>query len=352
MKIIFAGGGTLGSVSPLVAIFEEIKKDRPQTEFLWLATKNGREIELIKNYQIPYREIFSGKFRRYFSGQNLIDPLLVFIGFCQSFFIILKFKPDVIVSAGGFVAVPVVWASWLLRKKSIIHQQDVLPGLANKLMATFASKITVTFAKSLAAFSRQKTVLVGNPVRADILSGSQSAGYDYFKLDQNRPVVLFMGGGTGALNLNKLVISNLKPLLEFCQIIHLTGGKINQAINYPHYRQFEFLIGQLKNAYAISDLVVSRAGLGTLTEISALKKPAILIPIPGTHQELNAMEFFKSNACALLDEKKITPGSFVSAIKTLLFDPAELDSLSRNVAKIMPIDAAAKIAAIIYEIGG
>jgi len=343
MKIIISGGGTIGSVSPLIAIFEEIKRIKPDAEFLWLATKNGPEIELIKSYNIPIKEIYSGKLRRYFSFQNFIDPFRIFLGFIQSFFIIKKFKPQVILSAGGFVAVPVVWAGWFLRRPCLIHQQDIRPGLANKLMANFASIITVTFEKSLKDFNPKKTKLVGNPVRKDILNGSRQEATKIFNLDQNLPTVLVIGGGTGALNLNNLVINSLQGLVSFCQVIHITGGRGKTEAKHSRYHSFEFLTDKLKHAYAAADLVVSRAGLSSLTELAALGKPSIIIPIPNSHQEENVIEFFKNQAIALLKEKNLNPDNFPQAIKEVLSDKVELENLSRNIKKVMPNNAVEKI---------
>ena len=347
MKIILSGGGTIGSVSPLIAIFEEIKKQQPTAEFLWLATKTGPEEGLIASYKIPIKKISAGKLRRYFSFQNFLGPFRILVGFFQSLIIIFKFKPQVVISAGGFVAVPVVWAAWLLRRPSVIHQQDIRPGLANKLMARFANIITVTFKKSLADFPSKKTHLVGNFVRPDILAGSKEEGYKFFKLDPSLPTVLILGGGTGSLNLNGIVLSSLQELVQFCQIIHLTGGRLSKMAEHSRYRGYSFLTNQMKNAYAIADLVVGRAGLSTLTELSALEKPAIIIPMPGTHQEENAIEFFRNNAVALLKEKDLSAQSFAAAVKELLDDKDEMLNLSRNIGKAMSTDAAKEVVKMI-----
>ncbi len=349
MKIILSGGGTVGSVSPLIALANEIKNRQNQTEFLWLATKNGPEIKLIKNYNIEVKEIFSGKLRRYFSLSNFIDPFLILFGFFQALSIILKFKPDIVLSAGGFVSVPIVWAAWILRKPSLIHQQDVRPGLANKLMAPFAKIITVTFKNTLAKFNPRKTVLTGNPYRVDLLSGSKEAGYTFFGFSPALPVILVIGGGTGAASLNNLVLQNISELTSFCQVIHLTGGKSDAAQSRTNYKSYDFLTDKLKDAYAIADLVVSRAGMSVLTELAALKKPAVIIPIPNSHQEENATEFYRNNAAALMEEKKINPKDFAVIIKELLGDRAGLDNLSRNIGKMFPENSASKIVDLIYE---
>lgn len=343
MKVIFSGGGTIGSVSPLLAIAEAVRKQQGDAEFLWLATKNGPEKKLIADYKISVKEIFSGKLRRYFSLSNFFSPLFFLLGFIQSFFIILKFKPNIIISAGGYVAVPVVWAGWLLRVPSIIHQQDVLPGLANKLMAPFAKIISVTFTQSLNDFADKKTILAGNPVRHDILVGDKQEAYNFFKLDSAKPTVLIFGGGTGAKSINNLVIESLDRLLSFCQVLHITGGKSENVAEHSNYRHYDFLTNEMKLAYAAADLVVSRAGMSALSELQVLRKPAIIIPMPNSHQEANATEFFKKNAIAILDQRNLTPENFSASIKHLLEDKAEQQNLARNMAKVMPPNATEKI---------
>lgn len=347
MKIILTGGGTIGSVSTLIAVFEEIKKRNPQVEFLWIGTRKGPEKKLISSYGIPMKEVFSGKLRRYFSFHNFFDPFLITLGIFQSIKIILKFKPNVILSAGGYVAFPVSFAGAFLGKTIMIHQQDIKLTLTNKILIPFAKIITVAFSSSLKDFPKEKTKLVGNPVRADILTGESTRGYELFGFDSSLPVVLILGGGTGAEKLNQIVILSLEKLLVFCQVIHLTGGKIEKTAKHPRYKSFDFLTGDLKHAYAIADLVVTRAGMSTLTEIAALQKPAIIIPMPDSHQEDNANQFFKDNAAAVVNQKNLTPDSFVLAVKTLLEDKDEMENFKRNIPKIIQTNAAKEIADMI-----
>ncbi len=337
----------MGSVSPLLAIYEEIKRNDPNSEFLWVATRNGPESSLISEYNIPIKKIYCGKFRRYFSMKNFLDPFFIILGFFQSLFLIIRFKPQAIISAGGFVSVPLVWAGFLLRRPSLIHQQDVIPGLANKLMAPFADIITVTFKKSLDNFPKNKTALVGNPFRAEILKGNKQEAFNFFNLEPDLPVILITGGGTGALNINNLVLKSLNQLVNFCQIIHLTGGKVDQIAQHSRYHSFDFLTGQLKNAYAASDLVVSRAGMQSLTELAALRKPSIIIPMPKSHQEANAIEFSKNNAAIVLSEKNLNPDKFCKAIKEIILNKSEMENLRRNIAKLLPQDSVVKITKMI-----
>lgn len=362
MRIILTGGGTMGPVVPLLALVQELREDfkikKQDLNLLWLGTKNGPEKNLIKDYQIPFKHIFHGKFRRYLSFKNLIDPFFIFLGLIQSFFILKKFKPDIILSVGGFVSVPVVWAGWLLKIPTLIHQQDIQPGLANKLMTPFIERITVTFQKSLEDFPKNKTVWTGNPVRKDILQGNKIRAIKFFNLEKDIPTLLIIGGGRGALELNKIVVEALPQLVKFCQVIHLTGkGKILPILNFDsliarRYRSCEFLKKEIKDAFAIADLIITRAGLSTLTELCFLEKPIIIIPIPNSHQEENARIFEKLRGAVVLSQKNLTPQNLVLEIKGLLTDKRELEKLRRNIKKVMKSNAADNIIQEIYKIIG
>lgn len=341
----------MGSVSPLIAVFLEMKKQGNDFEAIWVGTKDGPEKEFIASYDIPYMAISGGKLRRYFSWQNFFDPFFVIIGFFQSLFIVIKQRPSVIVTAGGFISVPLVWAGWLWRVPSLVHQQDVRPGLANILMAPFAKAITVTFEESLRFFSKKKTIQTGNPARSDMLGGDKDSSYGFFNFEKNIPVILILGGGTGASKINQLVFQSLQALVEFCQVIHLTGKGKNEIIaQHARYRVYEFLTSDLNQAFALADLVICRAGMSTLTELSILKKPMIIIPIPGTHQEDNALAYAKNNAAIIFEQNSLTAENFAQKIRNILLDKPSLNNLSRNAGKIMVSNAAALLSEKILAI--
>jgi UDP-N-acetylglucosamine--N-acetylmuramyl-(pentapeptide) pyrophosphoryl-undecaprenol N-acetylglucosamine transferase len=356
-RLLLAGGGTMGSVTPLLAVALEFKKTVSDCQFLWLGTKNGPEKKLVEKYNIIFKSIPAGKLRRYFSFWNFIDPFFVVAGFLKSLWIIFKFKPHFILSAGGFVAVPVIWAGRLIGVPSLVHQQDVRPGLANKLTAPFAKIVTVVFPESLKYFP--KAIVVGNPVRQEIFSGQKERSFEFFNLEKDLPTILVLGGGTGALKLNRVVAKAAADLVNFCQVIHITGGRLDEQSKLavekvqkesPRYHLFEFLVEPLKDAYAVSDLVISRAGMGTLTELAVLGKPTILVPIPKTHQEANAWYFKKRNAVYILDQEKLTSADLVTAVKELINNKIERENLSRNIKEIIPIDAAQKMVKEILKV--
>ncbi|PIT94041.1 undecaprenyldiphospho-muramoylpentapeptide beta-N-acetylglucosaminyltransferase [Candidatus Falkowbacteria bacterium CG10_big_fil_rev_8_21_14_0_10_43_11] len=350
MKILLTGGGTGGSVTPLLAVFDELRVTRDALcdfEYLWVGTKSGPEKEMVAREGIEFKAIAAGKFRRYFSARNLIDPFFVIIGFFQSLVIILKFKPDWIITAGGFVSVPVFWVGWLTRKKMIVHQQDVRAGLANKLMAPLAKFVTVTFEKSLQDYGPEAK-WIGNPVRGKKLEVKSKK---YFNLAINMPVLLILGGGTGSAFINKLVLESLPQLTKICQIIHVTGKGKQPALkkNYPNYYPYEFLnTEQMAEAYAAATIVVSRCGLATLSELSYFGKPAILIYLPG-HQEYNARVFEEYGAAIVLDQPALEKNFFIKKVKKLLADKKLQADLSKNISEVIKKGAAKELAKIILK---
>ncbi len=355
MKVLFTGGGTMGSVTPLIAIAEELKNMDPSNDYYWLGTKQGPERKVVKNYNIEFKAICSGKLRRYFSWLNFLDIVKVIIGLVQSLILLMQWKPQIIVSAGGFTAVPVVWAAWLLGIPSLIHQQDVRVGLANKLCAWPAKQITVCFTDSLKYFKQKKTKLVGNPIREEFKSidnKSLDELYKKYNLKRNLPIVLIMGGGTGARAINNLVFNSINKLTEFCQIIHLVGkSKVgNKKIEkVENYHQFEFVVNMIE-FLQLADVVVSRAGMGSLTELAYLKKPAIIVPIPNSHQEDNAIYFDRHQAIILINQKKLTDDSFAEIIKDILNDKNKIKQLSERIYQVINWQAEMRIADLILKI--
>ena len=354
MKILLTGGGTLGSVSPLLSVAEEIKKrcdqEKQDLDFLWIGSWHGPQRELVEARGIRYEKVSSGKLRRYFSIHNLWFWLFLIQGVFESLSRILKFKPEVIISAGSYVAVPVIWAGWLLRVPILIHQQDYRPGLANKLSSPFAKKITVAFEKSIKNFKKGRAEWVGNPVRSELFDGDKEAAKKFFHLEDKLLTVLILGGGTGSLKINQLVARAADELTRFCQVIHSTGSGRNVKDSFDRYHVYQLLVSEMKDALAVADVVVSRCGLGTLSELSLLKKPSILIPMPNTHQEDNIRPFIEKGAAVVLEQEKLTSESFASSVKKLLFDEQRKKELSDNIQKVIKPGAAKRISDIVFDI--
>ncbi len=331
MKIIYTGGGTMGSVSPLIAIHQQLNK-KEKIEGLWLGTRTGPERDIVEKEDIEFKSIISGKFRRYFDLRNILDIFKLLIAVWQSFFILMFFRPKFVLSAGGFVSVPVVWVAFVLGIPVLIHQQDIRPGLANRLMAPFAKKISVAFDTSLKDYPESKTILAGNPVRHVLRDGKENSK---FKFNNALPVLLVTGGGTGASKINNIVWNNLDELNKFCNIIHLTGkDKDEKDIDNEQYKSYEFLGDEMADVLKMSDIVVSRAGLSSLTELAYLKKPSIIIPMPDTHQEDNAEYFVDKNACIYLKQDEINKDKFINEIKELLNNEKKRKEIGENINKV------------------
>jgi UDP-N-acetylglucosamine--N-acetylmuramyl-(pentapeptide) pyrophosphoryl-undecaprenol N-acetylglucosamine transferase len=308
---------------------------------------------MLKNKKIKYFAVASGKLRRYWSWQNFLDLFFIKIAFWQSLFLLVKERPNIIISAGSFVSVPLVWAGWCLRIPVLIHQQDVIPGLANKLMAPFAKKITVTFEKSLSDYGT-KAIWLGNMIREELINEQvgKLEALSKLGLARDKSVVLIMGGGTGAMSINKLVEKSVNELSKHAQIVHITGqGKTINVKENRNYHSFEFLdtFGLIK-VFAAADIVVSRCGMNVLTELSYLGKPAILIPIPDSHQEANAKVFADLEAAVVVSEKNLDANSFTKIILNLLANKNLQNNFRNNIGKVIKKNANAEIIKIIKEL--
>ncbi len=353
MHIVFTGGGTLGPVMPLIAVIKALRAIDPAVEVSWIGTVGGPEERIVRTAGVPFDAVSAGKLRRYFSWRNLVDPLLVAKGFFEARRLLKARKADAVVSAGGFVAVPVAWAARILGIPVHVHQQDVRPGLANRLSLPAARSMSVALASSVADFPRQRPEWTGNPVRPELSSGSRDEAKRIFGLEDGIPVVLVLGGGTGALGLNRLVRQALPALASRVQVIHVAGpGKTDPSVVAPRYRQAELLTSELPHAYAAADLVVTRAGMGVLSELAALGKPAIIVPMPGSHQEDNAAAFARIAGAIVLDERGTAPQAFAEAVIAVIGDGARSAAMAEGMRKANPPGAAERIARTVLRTAG
>jgi UDP-N-acetylglucosamine--N-acetylmuramyl-(pentapeptide) pyrophosphoryl-undecaprenol N-acetylglucosamine transferase len=347
--ILFTGGGTLGPVTPLLAVAEECAAMEPDAKFHWIGTRGGPERALVEARKIPFTAITSGKLRRYFSLRNFTDLFRIAIGTVQAYHLLGHLRPDVVVMAGGFVGVPVGWAARLRRIPILVHQQDIRAGLANKLVAPLADRITVTFSKSDADF-HGRGLWTGNPVRKFLFSGSKERAVRAFGLDGALPTVLALGGGTGAAGLNKLVQDMIPWLCESGNLLHITGKGKGSRVTADRYHQVEALGEEVADAFAAADIVVTRAGMGVLTELSALGKPAVVMPMPKTHQEENAKYFADADAAVVIDERAIDAARLSVQILKLLGDGTKLAAMSAAMRALSKPDAARRVAAEVLDL--
>lgn len=348
--LLFTGGGTLGPVTPLLAVADAVRLRAPEASFSWIGTQQGPERALVEASGIRFFAIRSGKLRRYFSWRNVVDIVNIKIGFFQSLALLRRLRPDAVVSAGGFVAVPVVWAARCLRIPVHVHAQDIRPGLANKLSAPFAGSVSVAFETSLKDFARHHPTWTGNPVRRAMLAGSREAARSLFGLEEGIPTLLVLGGGTGAAGVNDLVRGAMPTLAAAFQVLHVTGkGKGDAAFAHPRYHAVEFLTDGMAHAYAAANLVVTRAGIGTLTELAALALPTVIVPMPRSHQEENAQYFADHGAALFLDEVGATPATFAERILGLWHAPDRMAALSVGMRALAKGEAAAAVAEIVLS---
>ncbi len=363
-KILFSGGGTLGPVIPLISLIKYIHNNNENHKIYWIGTYKGIEKDFLENEDVVYRGIITAKLRRYFDWRNFLIPFQLFIGILQSIYYISKWKIDVIFSAGAFTAVPVSIAGWLLRKRIIIHQQDVEISLSNKIIAYFADIVTVSLPHHQQYFEKKglKVYLTGNPVREEIkkvkkmprekiISNINNRTLKEKIKNNNLPILLITGGGTGARQINELVLSVLQDLIERFFIIHVTGkGRFRNQPDMKNYICFENIKEEYPYLLALADIVISRAGMSSLTEFAYLGKPVILIPMPDSHQERNSEYFAKKDAVIELKIKNIDQESR-SLFKNTLFDLAtdtdKKKQLSENISSILSPNACENITKII-----
>lgn len=320
-RIILTGGGTAGHVTPNIALIPMLRE--LDYDIHYIGSYTGIEKELIEPFGIPYHGISSGKLRRYFSVQNFTDPFRVLKGFREANALLKELKPDVIFSKGGFVSVPVVMAAKRNKIPAIIHESDMTPGLANKLALPSATKVCCNFPETLEHLPKDKALLTGSPIRQELLSGNKIAAMDLCEFSADKPVILVIGGSLGSVAVNNAVRLALPELLEHFQIVHLCGkGKLDESLTgLKGYTQFEYIKSELRDIFALADIVISRAGANAICELLALRIPNLLIPLSANasrgDQILNAHSFERQGFSMVLEEEDLTKESLLDAVQKL-----------------------------------
>jgi UDP-N-acetylglucosamine--N-acetylmuramyl-(pentapeptide) pyrophosphoryl-undecaprenol N-acetylglucosamine transferase len=363
MKIVFAGGGTAGHIFPIIAIVREIKRIHADKnfQFFFIGPKDQFSATLLSQEGIKVKTITAGKMRRYLSFQNVID--LIFktpIGILQSFFHIFTISPDLIFSKGGYGSLPVIIAGWSLLTPVFVHESDVSPGLANKIASRFALEIFTAFPiEKTEYFPSKKVLAVGNPIRREILQGSEQEAKRVFNLTGEKPIVLVTGGSQGAVRINDKILIILSDLLKNYEVIHQTGQNNFDQVKAEadvvlsknkskYYHPFPFLNDtELAHALNAASLVISRAGSGSIFEIAAASKPSILAPLSKSaqnHQVKNAYVYAEEGAALVMEEVNFTPHFLLERIENLFSSPEKLRQMSEK-AKEFAKPEAAKIVA-------
>jgi len=364
LKILFTGGGTGGHIMPIVAISRELRRLDNSLEIYYIGPKDEYSIFLLSKENFKIHAIVSGKIRRYFSLLNITDVLFnIPIGFIQSFFLLLFIGPQLVFSKGGSGSLVVSLAANLLKIPVFLHESDSAPGLSNKKVSKFAKKVFISFEKT-EYFDQLKTILTGNPIRKELLSINQEEAKEIFNLTLEKPVILIICGSQGAETINEFVILILNDLSKNYEIIHISGSKNYKKTQIEseiildkdlgkYYHLYPSLNDvELKNAYKVSNLIIARAGAGTIFEIAALGKPSILIPLPSAasnHQLKNAYQYAKTGSALVIEQKNLTPNFFWGEINYLLSQPTVLERMKESALKFSKPLAADTVAKEILE---
>ncbi|MCM1252478.1 MAG: undecaprenyldiphospho-muramoylpentapeptide beta-N-acetylglucosaminyltransferase [Clostridium sp.] len=350
-KIVLTGGGTAGHVTPNIALIPKLKE--LGYEISYMGSYDGIEKKLIEDFDIPYYGIATGKFRRYFDPKNFSDPFRVLKGMSEAKKYLREIKPDVVFSKGGFVSVPVVRAAASLKIPCIVHESDMTPGLANKLCIPVAKKVCCNFPETFKLLPAEKAILTGSPIREELLKGNKEAAYRLCGFDASRPVVMVIGGSLGSAAINQAVRDALPQLLEDFQVVHICGKEKvdNLLLTTKGYKQFEYIKSELKDIFAMADVVISRAGANAINELLALKKPNLLIPLPSASsrgdQILNAKSFEAQGFSIVVDEDDLTTKLLVEKVQELYFTRLTyIDAMGKSSQR----DAIATITAVIEEV--
>lgn len=376
MKILFTGGGTAGHIFPIIAVVREIREIflreniQEDFKFYYLGPKDDFAKSLFSQEGIEVKTIRAGKFRRYFGltsfVQNFVDIFFnIPVSFFQSLFRIFVISPDLIFSKGGYGSFPVVISGWLFLVPVFLHESDVTPGLVNRLMSKFSLEIFVSFPiEKTTYFPSQKMISVGNPIRSSLLEGKKEEAEKILKITGEKPIILVTGGSQGSQRINDVLLAILPEILKNFELIHQVGQRNFNQIEVEanlilslelrtYYHLVSFLNeDELKHAYAAADLVISRAGSGSIFEISTLGKPSILIPLPESaqnHQVKNAYAYAENGASIVIEEANLTPHFFLEKLRYLLSKPPELKMMSDKARSFSKPLAAKIIAEYIFS---
>lgn len=355
-RVVFTGGGSGGHVFPGIAIIERLKSKRPDVEIFWIGSGAKMEREIVGRFGIAYHAIPSGKLRRYLSFRNVIDVFKIIAGIAASVRLLRRLRPALVFSKGGYVSVPPVLAARVLHIPVFTHDSDVDPGLATRINSRFAERIFVAYEESRAFFpaSRQGAIVVsGNPIRAEIMAGDAARGRKFVGAAQGKPMLLVLGGSLGAQQVNELIRKSSELLQQYYHIAHQTGPTGSAPTAAQSNFTVDFLASEYSDVLAAADLVVARAGGGTLWEIAARGKPSILIPLDTSSsrgdQLKNARRFEEHGAAIVLEGKDATAGSLSAHARRLAEDPEERARIGAAAHQLASIDAAECIADAILE---
>ncbi len=350
--IVVTGGGTAGHVYPALSVVEHISK-RWTGRIVWIGSRSGMEKRLLRDVNLIYYGIPSGKWRRYLSLRNGLDIFKVMAGILYALVLLRRESPALVFSKGGYVSVPPVIAAWLLGIPIFTHESDYDPGLANRINSVFAEKVLVSFGKTESYFEKQRVVLTGNPVREAFLCGDRNRGRRWLGCPEGMPVVLVLGGSQGSSDINRCISAIIDELCRDYFVVHQMGAENYTPSSRSNYLTAPFWKEELPDILASADLVISRAGANSLSELSALAKPAVLAPLPlsGSRgdQIRNAAFFEEQGAAVLFDAKSDSPKRLLQIVRELINSPDRLRAMSESMKALGRPTAAQTIAEMVLE---
>jgi UDP-N-acetylglucosamine--N-acetylmuramyl-(pentapeptide) pyrophosphoryl-undecaprenol N-acetylglucosamine transferase len=356
MRVVLTGGGTGGHIYPALAVAKEVSRQEPQAAFLYIGSKHGLEAQLVPRTGIPFEAVEIAGLKRKLTLDNVKTLWKFFRAVSASKRMLESFRPDVVIGTGGYVCGPVVYAAARLGIPTIIHEQNVVPGLTNKFLARFVDKVAVSFAESLSFFPRAKSVLTGNPRATEVMHGDERAGRSFLGVGGDKRVVLMFGGSRGAKAINEAVLAIVPELERYddTHFVYVTGDVHYEAISaalrekgkLPRNISLLPFVHNMPDVLAATHLLVSRAGASTLAEITALGIPAILIPSPyvtNNHQEKNARGLEKAGAAEVILERELTGERLRQSLSGLLDDRERWKSMRDASLKLGMPQAATEI---------
>jgi UDP-N-acetylglucosamine--N-acetylmuramyl-(pentapeptide) pyrophosphoryl-undecaprenol N-acetylglucosamine transferase len=363
VQVVIAGGGTGGHTSPGLAVAAGLSERG--LACAWIGSRTGVEARQAPAAGISYHVIPTGKLRRAWAWQNVTDLVAnVPAGVILAWRALRRLRPRVVLGTGGFVALPVVLAAAVARVPVVVHEQTLVPGLANTIAARLARRIAITFPGSARHFPAARVVLTGNPLRPGLRDGSAAAASRRFGLDPSLPLLYVTGGAQGAHRINRAVGETLAPLLELAQIVHQCGDSAvtrdrawldDRRARLPaplaaRYTVLPYAGAELADIYARVTLVIGRAGAGTVNECCQLGLPALYIPLPGTRgdeQTASARLVESEGGAAVLPQADLTPGRLLETVRALLAHPAALKEMGERARRLAVPDAAERLVALL-----
>lgn len=351
MRVVVSAGGTGGHIYPALAIIDKIKEKEPNSEFLYIGTHNRMEKDIVPERGIPFKSIEMYGFNKKNLFKNFKTLKCVFKGFSDCKKMIKEFNPDIVIGVGGYVTVPVIVSAKKLGYKTFIHEQNSIPGKANKYLAKYTDKIGVSFASSMEYLPKEKVTLTGNPC-GEMALKAKAVTKTELGLSSNKKLILVACGSLGSASVNKVMLDSMDKFKnKNYEVLYVTGKSIYEKVkdmDFPNNVKVIPFYEGLSRVIKRTDLMITRAGASTLSEIISLEVPSILIPSPyvaNNHQYINALDLIDNDAALMIEEKNLSSDTLIKTIDSVIDDSVKLRVIKNNLKKLKVDDSAS----IIYD---